>query len=346
MNYKNIVNFIYEMYYLTWMYRSGWGFLGLKNCETTAFHELGSGRESFFITFFEKNKHYNISPERAAASVSFHDSFEVRTGDPNAVSKKYIEKKDEMAQKAFCDMISGLNRVARERIFTDNDNFENRKNKIGIIGKEADRLQMLKVAKYLQESGFKAASEWIDGAISKFKMPEVIKIAERIRDTPSFSKMIPNPQKKEGCLEREHQRIMIAKIAFILACVEQELRNRPVDIDLVTCFGIFYEIEKDDFIIDYYRKFFPGINKQIDIALRRFKRENIRDKSIEAKIIDDAILLEKIFFQKISFDQLPCFVSCELTWELHRFRTESAKKIGIEACKTTYTQWWQDLCKK
>src|SRR3989339_500300 len=202
MDYKALTNFIYEMYYLTWWHRTGWDFLGIQNrepedrlklplkYETIAFHEIDSARDAFFISLLEQSKGIDIRPEKAATMMLFHDSFEVRTGDLNAVSKKYTLCKTIMEQKAFRDMISGLNPKAKELLQKYKEDFDNRQTITGIIGKEADRLQMLRMAKHLKDAGYAAAQEWIENSIAGFKMEEVKKIAEKINKSQSFSKDI------------------------------------------------------------------------------------------------------------------------------------------------------------
>src|SRR3989339_704283 len=290
-------------------------------------HEIDSARDAFFISLLEQSKGIDIRPEKAATMMLFHDSFEVRTGDLNAVSKKYTLCKTIMEQKAFRDMISGLNPKAKELLQKYKEDFDNRQTITGIIGKEADRLQMLRMAKHLKDAGYAAAQEWIENSIAGFKMEEVKKIAEKINKSQSFSKDIADMRQYANHPHQSHEKIITAKIAFILACVEHE-KDKNINIELITTRALFPHIidPLKEFYNDYYAKYFSIT------------------KDIETKILQDAVMLKAIFNNKIHYDKK---IKTEKTKFqsifLEHLHTEAAKKIVKEIKKTSYTEWWQNI---
>lgn len=343
---KAMTNFIYEMYYLTHFHRSGWDFLlpdfyrpeAFPNPkETIAFHEIESARDAFFIALLKKKGGVNVNLNTSAVSMLFHDSFEVRTSDLNAVSKKYFMYKFWAEHRAFNDMISGLCPKAKELLEQYRQNFNNRFTTEGLIGKEADRLQMLRQAKYYLDDGYRDAQEWINSSLAKFILEEVKEIAEKIKKTECLLKEVPNIKK---CSNYSNNTIMNAKIAFVIACAEWE-KDNSIDIEMSTVIPMFQGYSR--LYYQYYEKFFSLTKKEINSVLQELKDIYQKNEMLNL-IISDASRLQLIFKNKIIHEQDPQKQRTVYSpYQENLLITETAKKIAQQVKNTSYAEWWKNI---
>ena len=147
------VNFVHELGQLSVVDRSGWERLGIKPEKLSA-HVLRAAQIAYVLAVQEGHP----DPHYVVTLAVFHEIAEIRTGDPNAISKKYIVA-DEL--KAVRDQTAGLGAMG-VAIFEMWKEVETRSTPAGVIAKDADRLEMAFRARELIKQGHADAAEWLN----------------------------------------------------------------------------------------------------------------------------------------------------------------------------------------
>lgn len=156
---STVLDFLYETSQLRAENRTGWQRMGLL-VESVAEHSLRAAQLAFIMTWVEQ--HFSprgapLKPYHAASCGTFHDVTEGRTGDPNLMVKSYVEV-DEL--RAILDQTGKLGCIGAE-IANRWKEVEEKSTVEGRIAKDADRLDMVFMARELVKEGIPAAAAWI-----------------------------------------------------------------------------------------------------------------------------------------------------------------------------------------
>jgi putative hydrolase of HD superfamily len=149
-----LATFFFEMRQLREAPRSGWQLIGASGEESVAEHSLRAAQIGFALAILEG---YD-NPEEVAAMLVFHDMAEARVGDIHKVADRYIEHVRE--QDVVTEQTTPLG-VVGEGIRALWLKAEERKEKGGVIAKDADRLEVAFTARELEIRGYAKASDWI-----------------------------------------------------------------------------------------------------------------------------------------------------------------------------------------
>jgi putative hydrolase of HD superfamily len=167
--------------------RSGWRRIGvpLAEIETVADHSHRAAALGFVLASMEGFEH----PELVSTMVTFHDVHEIRTGDRDAVHKKYGTPDE---QRGLVDQLDGLG-MAGFRIQQMWEEVEHGSSEAGIIAKDAEVLEMAFEARQLVLIGYKAAQLWIESVRDRLKTDSALQLLELL-DTAD-----PNQWWRELC---------------------------------------------------------------------------------------------------------------------------------------------------
>ncbi|MDD3032522.1 MAG: HD domain-containing protein [Candidatus Pacebacteria bacterium] len=183
---KNIVNYIFEIGVLKREKHNGFKLIGVDNLGSVAEHALRAAQIGYILTVLENEKHgTDISPERVASILIFHDNGEVRIGDLHKVASRYIDSK-EAEQTAFVEQTERLPENMAKTLLEYYSEFENRNTKEGIIAKDADWLESAFSAKEHYDLGNTLAIDWIlnvEKALETDSAKEMIKEMKETRFT-------------------------------------------------------------------------------------------------------------------------------------------------------------------
>lgn len=139
------VDFVFQAGALRRVERSGWKTIGIQP-ESVAEHSYRSAIIAYILA-----KKEGVDPHKAALAALMHDMHETRTSDLHLIAKKYIKVDKE---KATQESLSPLPEVLE--LFKDE--------KLMLVVKDADRLELIFQAKEYKDLGNKYVQEWIDNA--------------------------------------------------------------------------------------------------------------------------------------------------------------------------------------
>jgi len=183
---KNIVNYIFEMGVMRKEMHNGLKLAGVSDLNSIGEHALRAAQIGYILTVLENKKHgTNLSPEKVASILIFHDNGEVRIGDLHKVATRYIDSK-EAEKNAFTEQASQLPDEIKNQIIEYFENIEERNSKEGIIAKDADWLENAFMAKEQYDLGNQLAKEWVENVgrtIETDSAKEIFKIMEETRFT-------------------------------------------------------------------------------------------------------------------------------------------------------------------
>ncbi len=180
---KNIVNYIFEVGVLKREKHNGFKLIGVDNLGSVAEHALRAAQIGYILTVLENEKHgLNLSPEKVASMLIFHDNGEVRIGDLHKVASRYIDSKD-AEQKAFTEQAERLPKEMAETLLKYYDEFENRKTKEGVIAKDADWLEAAFSAKEYYDLGNTLAMDWILNVEKALETDSAKEIIRKMKET-------------------------------------------------------------------------------------------------------------------------------------------------------------------
>jgi len=183
---KNIINYIFEVGVLKREKHNGFKLIGVDNLGSVAEHALRAAQIGYILTVLENEKHgLNLSPEKVASILIFHDNGEARIGDLHKVASRYIDSK-EAEQKAFTEQAERLPEKMKDSLLEYYDEFENRNTKEGIIAKDADWLEAAFSAKEYYDLGNTLAMDWIlnvEKALETDSSKEIIRKMKETRFT-------------------------------------------------------------------------------------------------------------------------------------------------------------------
>lgn len=170
---QRTAKFLFEAMMLKRTLRTGYAFLG-KGKESVAAHTYGTLIIAYVLSRIIEEP---VNVERLLLLCLLHDLPEARTGDANAVHKKYVKI---LEDKAICDMLEGLDQgeeiaqILKE--WKEADTIEAK------LARDADQLDMLISLKEKMDLGSEDAKKWIHHVKRRLKTSCAKKMAEAILD--------------------------------------------------------------------------------------------------------------------------------------------------------------------
>lgn len=180
---KNIVNYIFEMGVMRKEMHNGLKLAGVSDLNSIGEHALRAAQIGYILTVLENKKHgTNLSPEKVASILIFHDNGEVRIGDLHKVATRYINSK-ESEKNAFTEQASQLPEEIKDKIVGYFEEIEERTTKEGIIAKDADWLENAFMAKEQNDLGNRLAAEWVDNVGKTIETESAKEIFQMMKET-------------------------------------------------------------------------------------------------------------------------------------------------------------------
>jgi putative hydrolase of HD superfamily len=169
---KEICNFLFELGHLRRIKHEGWRLTGLEKPESIAEHSLRAAQIGFVLS---KLEHYP-NPMEVCTMLVFHDMAETRIGDLHRVAQKYVHCDEEQVVQDQVKLVKN----SGTDILNLWKKFEYKKNKAGLLAKDADLLEMAFTAREYYEKGYYATKDWIKNISKTLKTKSAKKILEAI----------------------------------------------------------------------------------------------------------------------------------------------------------------------
>ena len=183
---KNIVNYIFEVSVLNKELHNGLKMIGVSNPDSVAEHALRAAQIGYILTVLENKRNgTDLSPEKVASILVFHDNGETRIGDLHKIASRYIDS-TEAEKNAFADQANQLPKEIGENLIKYFEEIEERNTKEGIIAKDADWLETAFMVKEHYDLGNELAMVWINNvgkAIETESAKEIFKVMKETRFT-------------------------------------------------------------------------------------------------------------------------------------------------------------------
>ncbi len=169
---QRVARFLYEGAMLKRTYRTGYSFLG-QGKETVASHTFGV----MLIGFILAKQVKEADPNKVILMCLLHDLPEARTGDANAVHKRYVTIHEE---KAIEDMVRDL--PVGDEVSTLLEEYHKGETIEAKLARDADQLDMILSLKEQMDTGSKDARIWIPHVKARLKTKEAKALAEAMLD--------------------------------------------------------------------------------------------------------------------------------------------------------------------
>jgi len=170
---KNIAHFLFEGSMLKRVMRTGYPFLG-RGEESTAAHSFGA----CIIAFVLARMTPGVNLEKLLKICLFHDLPEARTGDTNAVHKRYVHVNEKLAVENMIKNLPFNNEL--HEIFEDYSNLQSIES---ILAHDADKLDILIALKEQGDIGCNDALIWLPYVKNRLKSEQALKLADAILNT-------------------------------------------------------------------------------------------------------------------------------------------------------------------
>ena len=167
---ENIANLLFEARMLKRIPRSGYQFLGAGS-ESVAEHV----HMMTFIAFVMAKMSPNVNLAKLLSMCLLHDLPEARTGDLNAVQKKYVEANE---QKALSSLAGSL--PFGDDIMELMGEFNRRETKEAMLAHDADQIAFILDLKALADTGYATPDKWMENVASRIKTDIGRKITQAI----------------------------------------------------------------------------------------------------------------------------------------------------------------------
>ncbi len=167
-DFKRLARFLYEGAMLKRTYRTGYSFLG-RGKENVASHTFGV----MLIAYVLARDTREADMEKVLQMCLFHDLPEARTGDANAVHKRYVTVHEDKAVK---DMVRGL--PGGEEISSLLEEFRAGESLEAMLARDADQLDMILSLKEQMDTGAADASAWIPQVRARLRTRKARELAE------------------------------------------------------------------------------------------------------------------------------------------------------------------------
>lgn len=171
---KNIANLLFEARMLKRIPRSGYQF-------------LGAGRESVaehvhmmsFIALVMGKMSPDVNLAKLLSMCLLHDLPEARTGDLNAVQKRYVRAGEEEAVTALADALPFGEEF--KELMTE---YNRRETLEARLAHDADQIAFILDLKALADIGYKTPDKWIDNVAGRIQTELGLKVTRSILETP------------------------------------------------------------------------------------------------------------------------------------------------------------------
>ncbi len=170
---EKVGKLLFEVAMLKKTMRTGYAFLG-SGKESSAAHSYNTA----FISYVLSKMAPGTNTERMILMALVHDIPEARTGDANAVHKKYVKRDEERALKDAlrgCTFATELLEIYQE--------YEMAETLEARLVQDADQLDMLISLKEELDCGNPNASSWLFYVKKRLKTPQAKELAEKIVNT-------------------------------------------------------------------------------------------------------------------------------------------------------------------
>lgn len=178
---RQLSQLVYEAAVVKRLQRTGWQILGDN--------EEGVGEHTFMtcvIAYFLTKQISGIRPglearlkmETILTMAIFHDFHEARTGDLDKIAKFYMTRDQDKANR---DIFASIDDQLLETLNT----YEKKETLEAKIVYEANVIAFLVELKLLAEKGNTHAQEWLEGNITRLRLPESVALAQDLAKTDS-----------------------------------------------------------------------------------------------------------------------------------------------------------------
>jgi putative hydrolase of HD superfamily len=171
---ENVANLLFEARMLKRIPRSGYQFLGAGE-ESVAEHV----HMMTFIAFVMAKLSPDVDLSRLLSMCLLHDLPEARTGDLNAVQKKYVQANEEKAVADLADTLPFGDDMTE--LMTE---FNGRKTMEALLAHDADQIAFILDLKALADTGYATPDKWIDHVTARLQTDIGRDIALSILATP------------------------------------------------------------------------------------------------------------------------------------------------------------------
>jgi putative hydrolase of HD superfamily len=167
MNNKQLTNLVFEAAVVKRMLRTGWQVMG-DNEEALGGHVFMTAVIAYFL-----GKQLKLNMEKVLVMALFHDFHESRTGDMDKIAKYYMSRNQDKANK---DIFAGVD----DELLATLTEYEGKESEEARLVYEANVIAFLVELKLLVEKGNTHAQEWLDGNMTRLRIPEAIVLARDV----------------------------------------------------------------------------------------------------------------------------------------------------------------------
>ncbi|MEZ0329733.1 MAG: HD domain-containing protein [Dissulfuribacterales bacterium] len=167
---KRLVRFLFEGNMLKRTWRTGYAFLG-QGRESVAAHTFGV----ILMAFTLAREEVDIDELKLLKLCLIHDLPEARTGDANAVHKRYVTRHEDMAVADLTKDLGWGEEVAE--LFQE---FQEKSSKEAMLAHDADQLDMILSLKMHLDTGSEDALRWLPHVKKRLVTPKAKLLAEAI----------------------------------------------------------------------------------------------------------------------------------------------------------------------
>lgn len=172
MNKKQLTNLVFEAAVVKRMLRTGWQILG-DNQEELGGHVFMTAVIAYFL-----GKQLKANMEKVLIMAIFHDFHEARTGDMDKIAKFYMSRDQDKANK---DIFAGTD----DELLTTLTEYEDKQSPEARLVYEANIIAFLVELKLLVEKGNTHAREWLDGNLTRLRIPQAVDLAKDLAKSDS-----------------------------------------------------------------------------------------------------------------------------------------------------------------
>lgn len=249
MNYKDYINYLYEIGILERIRHEGFIYVKVKNPESVALHVLRAAEIAIALEKME-----GLKAGEGVMAVIFHENGEARIGDLHNVAKRYVTADED---RAVMDQTKNLGGFGEEVLKVWRE-VENKTTLRGKIGKDCDLLELALDAKYLMEQGYsRSLQKWIENAALYVSTDSGKKLMQDIKSMTTEEWM--NKYLEQG--RREEEKLLRrAHISVMLNFFEQKVSTEEACLWAVRGEKVSEEWQKDVIIIEEALMAYEGID--------------------------------------------------------------------------------------
>lgn len=168
---RPVVNFLYEMGLLKRSKRTGWWTAGIKDPETIAEHSFRVALVGYILASMD-----GADANRTAMMCLFHDSQETRTGDIEAIGKRYLTSTS--PQRITADQTSGFPTALGTGMNDLVEEYEARETREAQLAHDADKLELVLQAREYEAQGGYDTSAWRENSLDGLTSQTARRLAE------------------------------------------------------------------------------------------------------------------------------------------------------------------------